>query len=84
MVKRNIRFYETKNEIVTKTWILHERKSSYYVKVLALNFSEIGNTIFFWSKKLMESSYFLGIFELFMIFQDLRNMVFRAVHISKI
>ena len=33
----------------------------------------------FWSKKLMESWYFLGIFELFIIFQDLGNMVFRAV-----
>ena len=31
----------------------------------------------------MESSYFLGIFELFMIFQDLGNIIFRAVHISK-
>ena len=48
-------------------------------KVLVLNFSEIGNTVFFWSKKLMESWYFLGIFELFMIFQDLGNMVFHAV-----
>ena len=30
MVKRNISFYERKKEIITKTWILHERKSSYY------------------------------------------------------
>ena len=50
-----------------------------YGKVLVLNFSEIGNTVFFLSKKLMESWYFLGLFELFMIFQDLGNMVFRAV-----
>ena len=50
-----------------------------YGKVLVLNFSEIGNTVSFWSKKLMESWYFLGIFEFFMIFQDLRNMVFYAV-----
>ena len=50
-----------------------------YGKVLVSNFLEIGNTVFFWSKKLMESWYFLGIFELFMIFLDLGNMVFRAV-----
>ena len=30
MVKRNIRFYESKEEIITKTWTLHERQSSYY------------------------------------------------------
>ena len=30
MVKRNISFYERKKEIITKTWILQERKSSYY------------------------------------------------------
>ena len=50
-----------------------------YGKDLVFNFSEIGNTVFFWSKKLMESWYFLGTFELFMIFQYLRNMAFRAV-----
>ena len=33
----------------------------------------------FWAKKLMERWYFLGLFELFMIFQDLGNMVFCAV-----
>ena len=50
-----------------------------YGKVLVMNFSEIGNTVFFWCKKLMESWYFLGILELFMMFQDLGNMVFCAV-----
>ena len=30
MVKRNISFYERKKDIITKTWTLHERKSSYY------------------------------------------------------
>ena len=65
-----------KKEIITKTWILHERKSSYYGKVLVLNFSEMGNTVFFWFKKLMLDD-IPGY--LFMIFQDLGNMVFRAV-----
>ena len=50
-----------------------------YGKGLVLNFSEIRNTLIFWSKKLMEGWYFLGIFELLMIFQYLGNMVFRAV-----
>ena len=34
-----------------------------------------------WVKKLMERWYLLGILEVSMIFQDLRNMVFRAVRI---
>ena len=50
-----------------------------YWKVLVLNFSEMGNTVFFSAKKLMERSYSLGLFELSMIFQDLGNMVFCAV-----
>ena len=50
-----------------------------YGIVLVLDFSEIGNAITFWSKKFMESWYFLDIFEILMIFQDLRNMVFCAV-----
>ena len=49
-------------------------------KVLVLNFSGIGKTVFFWSKKLIESWYFLGSFELFMILQNLGNIVFRAVY----
>ena len=53
MVKRNISLYERKKEIITKTWIFHERKSSYYEKVLVLNFSEMWNTVFFWFTKLM-------------------------------
>ena len=50
-----------------------------YEKVFVLNFSEKGNT-FFLSKKLMGSWYFLGIFELYMIFQDLKSMVFRKIN----
>ena len=50
-----------------------------YWKVLLLNFSKMGNTVFFWAKKLMERWYLLGLFELSMIFQYLGNMVFRAV-----
>ena len=48
-------------------------------KVLALNFSVMENTNFFPAKTLMERLYLLGLFELFMIFQGLGNMVFRAV-----
>ena len=95
---------------------------SEYGKVLVLNFSEMGNTFFFWfkkliqdyiffsveyhvfwiwksscfdlfrdrkyvflwSKKLVESWCFLGTFELFVIFQDLGNMVFRAVLVKQL
>ena len=49
-----------------------------YWEVLLLNFSVIGNTVFFSAKKLMERSLH-GLFELSMIFQDFGNMVFRAV-----
>ena len=51
-------------------------------KSYILNVSEIENTVFFCSKKLMESWYFLDIFYLFMIFQDLGKMVFCAVKIE--
>ena len=84
-----------------------------YWKVLVLNFSGMGNTVFFeprswwkvgiyWllrgscfevfrmgntaffpAKKVMERWYLLGLFELSMIFQDLGNMVFRAVLLQK-
>ena len=47
MVKRNISLNERKKEIITKTLILHERKSSCYGKALVLNFSEMGNMVFF-------------------------------------
>ena len=50
-----------------------------YWKVLILNFSEMWNTVFFWAKMLMERWYLLYLFGLSMIFQDLRNMVFRAM-----
>ena len=50
-----------------------------YWEVLVLNFSVMGNTVFFSAKKLMERWYLHGLFELSMIFQDLENMVFRAV-----
>ena len=52
-----------------------------YWKVLVLNFSLMGNMVFFWVKKLMERWYLLGLFELFMIFQGLENMVFHAVYL---
>ena len=48
-------------------------------EVLVLNFSVMRNTTFFSAKKLMERWYLLSLFELSMIFQDLGNMVFRAV-----
>ena len=54
-----------------------------YWEVLVLNFSVMGNTIFFSAKMLMERWYLRGLFELSMIFQDLGNMVFRAVYIWK-
>ena len=50
-----------------------------YWKVLILNFSEMGNTVFFGARKLMERWYLLGLFYLSMIFQDLGNMVFREM-----
>ena len=50
-----------------------------YREVLVLNFSVMGKYDLFSAKKLMERWYLLGLFELFMIFQDLGNMVFRAV-----
>ena len=46
------------------------------------DFSGTGNKVFFLSKKLIESLYFLAIFELFMIFQDLANMDFRVIMLS--
>ena len=52
-----------------------------FLEVLVLNFWVMGNTVFFQPKKLMERLYLLGLFELSMIFQDLGNMVFRAVHL---
>ena len=50
-----------------------------YWEVLVLNFSVMGNTVFFSAKKLMERWYLHGLFQLFMIIQDLGNMGFRAV-----
>ena len=50
-----------------------------YWEVHVLNFQAMGRTVFFSAKKLMERWYLLGLFELSMIFQDLGNMVFRAV-----
>ena len=50
-----------------------------YWNVLVLNFPQMGNTVFFSVKKLMETRYLLSLFELSMIFQDLGNMVFLAV-----
>ena len=50
-------------------------------EVLVLNFLVMGNTAFFSAEKLIERWYLLGLFELSMIFQDLGNMVFRAVYL---
>ena len=50
-----------------------------YGEVLVLNFSVMGNTVFFAAKTLMERWYLHGLFELSMIFQDLGKTVFRAV-----
>ena len=50
-------------------------------KILVLNFLEVENIVFFWAKKLMERWYMLGLFEVFMILQDLGNMFFRAVRV---
>ena len=50
-----------------------------YWEVLVLNFSVMGNTVFFSAKKLMQRWYLHGLFELSMIFQVLENMVFPAV-----
>ena len=50
-----------------------------YWEVLLLNFSMMGNTIFFSAKTLMERCYLLGLSEFSMILQDLGNMIFGAV-----
>ena len=50
-----------------------------YWKVLVLNFSEMENTVFYWTKRLMGRWYLLGLFELSMIFQALENIFFCAV-----
>ena len=54
-----------------------------YWEVLVLNFSVMGNMVFFSAKKLMERWYLHGLFELSMIFQDLVNMVFCAVNTAQ-
>ena len=53
--------------------------STDYWKFLVLSFLVMGNAAFFSAKKLMERWYLLGLFEFSMVFQDLGNMVFRAV-----
>ena len=50
-----------------------------YQEVLVLNFSVMGNTIFFSAKKLMERWYWPRLFEISIIFQDMGNTLFRAV-----
>ena len=55
-----------------------------YEKVLDLKFLGMENTVFFWSKKLMETWYLLGIFELSMIFQSFRNIAFAAVNSTRL
>ena len=81
----NFRRWEIRSSFDSKSWCKITFSSAWniiffeYGKVLVLNFSEIGNRFFSWSKKLMETWYFLGIFELFMVFQNLGNMVFPVV-----
>ena len=48
-------------------------------KVLVLNFSEMDNMVFLWAKALIEKWYVFGVSEFSMIFQDLWNMILRAV-----
>ena len=80
MVKRNIDFYERKKWIITKTWILHERKSSYYI----LNFSEIEDRPLFdsksWCKMVFSSVWRTIFFEcgklLVLNFSKIENTVF--------
>ena len=50
-----------------------------YWKVLDFDFLEVGNTVFFWSKKLLERWYLLDVFVLSMIIQDLENVDFDSV-----
>ena len=59
-------------------WLLESSCFELWI-VFVLNFSELGNSVFLWPKKLMERWYLIGLFELSNIFQDLGNMVFRAV-----
>ena len=44
----------------------------------------MGNTVFFSAKKLIGRWYLLGLLELSIIFQDLGNMVFRAMGFLKV
>ena len=52
MSRRSINFYETKSEIITKTWTLHEKKNHIKKKgkVHIMNFSdkEKVDTMDFW------------------------------------
>ena len=68
MVKRNISFYETK-KIITKTWTLNERKSSYefFRKKTLMLWISGSKTDLFQRKKLVERS-LLSIYETCMIF----------------
>ena len=51
-----------------------------YWQVLVLNFSVMGNIVYFAAKMLMEGWYLHGLSKLSMIFQDLGNMAFREVY----
>ena len=63
----------------TIKWYFLQHEILCLLIALVLNFSKMGNTVFFISKKLMEIWYLLSIFKLSMILQDLGNMVFGAV-----
>ena len=74
-------FGDPKEGLFLEPKVLGKRIFTDCWKVLVLNFFEMGNTVFFWAKKLMGTWYLLGVFELSMIFEDLGNTVFRAVFI---
>ena len=78
MVKKHISFYERKKEIITKTWILHEKKSSNYGKVLVLNFLEMENMVFVWFKNLMSDDIFFSMeYHVFWIWKKFLFWLFR-------
>ena len=54
-----------------------------YWKILVLNFSVMGNTVFSLANKLMKRWYLLSLFKLYIIFQDLGNIFFRAASNKK-
>ena len=76
--RREIIFKSSKKK-TTIRWYFLQHEILCLLIALVLNFSKMGNTVFFISKKLMEIWYLLSIFKLSMILQDLGNMVFGTV-----